>query len=75
MTYMKGLKANACQYTYKLHDCIMLYWQLKKILLWKSKFNPCDPKLPPGWPLTHNLNLEGLKLMYMHESYTSSKAM
>ena len=25
------------------------------------------------WP--HNLDLEGLKLMYMHESYTSSQAM
>ena len=60
---------------YKLHDCIMLYWQLKTILLWKSKFNPCGPNYPQvdHWP--HILDLEGFKLMYMHESYTSSQAM
>ena len=53
----------------------MLYWQLKTVLLRKSKFNHCDPKLPQVDHWRHNLNLEGLKLMYMYESYTSSQAM
>ena len=40
-----------------------------------QNLTPVTPNYPQvdHWPL--NLDLEGLKLMYMHESYTSGQAM
>ena len=70
----KGLKL---MHANKLHDCIMLYWQLKTVLLWKSKFNPCDPKLPPGWPLTPQFRSRGSQayvyawILYLWSSYVT----
>ena len=46
----------------------MLHWQFKTILSWKFKFapvTPSDPRLTVD-PITL---VDGLKVMYMHESY------
>ena len=41
---------------YKSHDCAALHWQFKTTLLWKSTFDPYDPKWPQGDCWTHDID-------------------